>query len=106
MGVESLKQVIGIVVILGVIFLLLHSTPKMALRTCVFFMGYPKEALITNIGEDEYHNKFDKKKFARLNAKAYTLTKPPFEKATESELRNYLVRKIGFLYFADYYGEL
>ncbi|MBB2480467.1 hypothetical protein H5P36_09690 [Bacillus sp. APMAM] len=101
-----MKKLIGITVILGIIFLVLHSTPKLALRTCVFFMGYPKTAFISNIAEDGYHNKLDKKKFARLNAKAYTLTKPPFEKATESELRNYLVRKKGFLYFAKYYGEL
>jgi len=106
MEVKSLKKLIGIAVILGFIFLVLHSTPNLALRTCVFFMGYPKAAFITDIADDEYHNKFDKKKFAKLNAKAYTLTKPPFEKATESELRNYLVRKKGFLYFADYYGEL
>ncbi|MDR7000198.1 hypothetical protein [Neobacillus niacini] len=101
-----MKKLIGIAVITVVIFLMLHSTPKLALRTCVFFMGYPKAAFITDIGDDEYHNKFDKKKFAKINAKAYTLTKPPFDKATESELRNYFVRKIGYLYFAEYYGEL
>ncbi|WP_408009845.1 hypothetical protein ACJROX_05990 [Pseudalkalibacillus sp. A8] len=52
-----------------------------------------------------YHNKVDKEMFAELNAKAYTLTTPPIEKATQGELRNYLVRKIGFLYFAEFYGE-
>jgi len=40
-----------------------------------------------------------------LQAKAYPLTKPPTEKATEGELRNFLVKKIGFLHFAEYYGE-
>lgn len=70
------EKLIGTVVILGVIFILLHSTPKMALRFHILFMGYPKEALITDISD----NKIDKKKLAKLNAKTYTLTKPPFEK--------------------------
>ena len=40
------------------------------------------------------------------NAKCYTLTKPAFEKATQGDLRNYKVTKRGFLYFAEYYGEM
>jgi hypothetical protein len=47
----------------------------------------------------------DKEKFAEINAKAYTLTKPPIEKVTQGKLRNYLVRNIGIWYFAEYYGE-
>jgi hypothetical protein len=77
----------------------------MALRTHVFFMSYPKEAMTSGIIDDQFHNKIDQEKFAELNAKAYTLTKPPIEKATQGELRNFLVRKIGFLYFAEFYGE-
>ncbi|QOK26877.1 hypothetical protein IIE26_25495 [Cytobacillus oceanisediminis] len=68
-------------------------------------MGYPKAALTSVIIDDEFHNEVDKDRFAELNAKAYTLTKPPIEKATQGELRNYLVRKFGFLHFAEYYGE-
>jgi hypothetical protein len=49
--------------------------------------------------------KWDPEKFARLGGKAYTLTEPPVEKATAGQLRNYLVRKFGILYFAEYYGE-
>ncbi|MBX9974281.1 hypothetical protein [Cytobacillus firmus] len=96
------KEVVFLAVI-AIIFLLLHSTPGTAIRTKVFFMGYPKAALTSVIIEDEFHN--DKDRFAELNAKAYTLTKPPIEKAIQGELRNYLVRKFGFLHFAEYYGE-
>ncbi|WP_404328647.1 hypothetical protein [Mesobacillus maritimus] len=78
----------------------------MALRTHVFLLGYPQSAIISGIIEDEYHNEVDKEKFAELNGKAYTLTKPPIEKATQGELRNYLVRKYWFLYFAEYYGDV
>jgi hypothetical protein len=101
-----LKKLIGIVVILGVTFILLHSTPKMALRFHILFIGYPKEALITDVSDNKIDNSIDKKKLATLNAKTYTLTKPPFEKDTETELDTFLVRKIGFLYFAKYYSLL
>ncbi|WP_102261093.1 hypothetical protein [Mesobacillus jeotgali] len=94
-----------IIAALVVVFILFHSTPTMALKTHVFIMGYPKAAILSGVIQDEYHNKVDKEKFAELNAKAYTLTKPPIEKATQGELRNYLVRKMGFLHFAEYYGE-
>ncbi|WP_221565086.1 hypothetical protein [Alkalihalobacillus sp. TS-13] len=92
-------------VVIVVVFLLLHSTPTMAMRTQVFLMGYPKAAFTSGIIEDDYHNEIDKEKFSDLNAKAYTLTTPPIEKATQGELRNYLVKKIGFLHFAEFYGE-
>lgn len=100
-----MRKKIIILAALVIVFILLHSTPTMALKTHVFMMGYPKAAILSGIVEDEYHNEVDKEKFAELNAKAYTLTKPPTEKATQGELRNYLVRKVGFLHFAEYYGE-
>jgi hypothetical protein len=101
-----LKKIIGIVAILGVIFMLLHSTPKMALKFHILLMGYPKEALITDINDNKIDNTFHKKKLGTLNAKTYTLSNPPFEKATKTELDTFLVRKIGFLYFAEYYSLL
>ncbi|MCT8140301.1 hypothetical protein H1D32_22945 [Anaerobacillus sp. CMMVII] len=99
------KKEIIIFIALATILLVLHSTPSMALRTQVFIMGYPKAALTSGIVDDVYHNKVDKEKFAEMNAKAYTLTKPPIEKATQGELSNFLVRKIGFFYLAEYYGD-
>ncbi|ANX11702.1 hypothetical protein ABE41_006750 [Fictibacillus arsenicus] len=82
-----------------------RNAKYMALRTEVILMGHPVASLTTGIIEDEFHNEVDKEKFAELNAKAYTLTKPPVERATQGKLRNYRVRKVGFLYFAEYYGE-
>ena len=99
------KKEIVFFVVIAIIFLLLHTTPGTTIRTKVFFMGYPKATLTSVIIDDEFHNEVDKDRFAELNAKAYTLTKPPIEKATQGELRNYLVRKFGFLHFAEYYGE-
>ncbi|MBG9586351.1 hypothetical protein [Cytobacillus firmus] len=99
-----MKKLIPLAV-LGVLLILLHSTPNMALRTHVFFSGYPAAAIGSGIIEDAFHNEVDRDRFAELNAKAYTLTEPPVEKATQGKLRNYLVRKYGFFYFAEYYGE-
>lgn len=100
-----MKKKVIIIVSLLVVFILLHSTPSMALRTHIFLMGYPKVAISSEIIEDKEHNAVDQDKFAALNAKAYTLTNPPIEKATHGELRNFLVRKFGFLHFAEYYGD-
>ncbi|WP_226666272.1 hypothetical protein [Metabacillus litoralis] len=99
------KKEVIILVALATMFFILHSTPSMALRTQVLFMGYPKAALTSEIIDDKYHNEVDRNKFAKLNAKAYTLIKPPIEKATQGELRNFLVKKFGFFYLAEYYGE-
>jgi hypothetical protein len=94
-----------VIVSLLIVFTILHATPNLALKTHVFVMGYPIAAISSGIIEDDFHNKVDKEKFAKINAKAYTLTKPPIEKATQGKLRNYLVRKIGIWYFAEYLGE-
>lgn len=103
-----MKKIIWISAILMafVVFLLLHSTAKVAISTHVLFMGYPKAAFTSNLDEYEFPNKVEKNHFEKKNAhaKVYALTKPPFEKATKSELNTFIVRKIGFLYFADYYA--
>jgi hypothetical protein len=73
------KKIIILAALVGVFFIL-HSTSSMALRTHVFLMGYPKAAIFSDIIDDEYHNEVDKEKFAEINAKAYTLTKPQSKK--------------------------
>jgi hypothetical protein len=88
-----------------IVVFLLHSTPTIALRSHLVFTGHPIVAMTSGIIEDEFHNKVDKVKFAEINAKAYTLTEPPIERATSGQLRNYLVRKIGFFHVAEFYGE-
>ncbi|MRX72736.1 hypothetical protein GJU40_11305 [Bacillus lacus] len=104
MNIAGKKKII-ILLTLGIILFVLHSTPHMALRTHVFIMGYPKAALTSEIVDDVYHNKADEQKFAEMNAKAYTLTKPPVEKATQGILSNFLVKRIWFFFTAEYYGD-
>ncbi len=89
---------------IGLLFVLLHLTPKMALRTHVFFMGYPIAAITSAIVNDEFHNEMYKKEFKEKNSKAFTLTDPPIEKASQGQLRNFKVTQVGYLNFADYLG--
>jgi len=80
-------------------------TPKMALRTHIFFLGYIKSSFTTEMVDDQTHNTADKKVLQKLNAHCYTLTRPPVEKITQGTLGNWMVRKVGILYFASYYGD-
>lgn len=99
---KRVKLIIFTSVIVVILFFLLHSTPKMALRTHVFFMGYPKAALTSEIIDYEYQNI----KFKEIDSRGYTLTEPPIEKATEGLLDTYQVKRIGFLFFADFYKDI
>ena len=101
-----MKKTIGIIASLVIIFILLHLTPKIAVKCHVFIMGHPIKALTTEIYVTSIDNEYEIEILNELNAKSYTLTKPPFEKATESELDTFLVKKKGFLYFAEYYSLL
>ncbi|WP_313799027.1 hypothetical protein [Cytobacillus sp.] len=99
---KKVKLIIFISMI--VVVFLLHSTPKMALRTQVFFMGYPKAALTSEIIDYEYKNiKFKEKD---SNSRGYAFTNPPIEKATQGPLDTYRVKRIGILYFADFIKDI
>lgn len=89
--------IIGVLIIF---FVLLHITPRISLRTNIFFTGSPKIALTSNIEIDTMHEGLvnDKTQFLRINP-------APIDKPTNTELRNYEIVKVGFLYFTFYYGE-
>lgn len=105
---DILKKKSGIIIALcsiAIIFMLLHSTSSIALRTYLFTDGHPIVAFNTEIINDDLHNRVDKQTLDKQNAKCYKITKPAFEKAAQTELTTFEVRKIGFLFFAKYYGE-
>ena len=88
---------------IALLFVYLHLTPNLALRTYVFFSTcHPISAVTKGITDDEWHNTYDKDLLNKEHAKAYTLTIP--QKKDNIELRNYTVKKVGVLYFADYLG--
>lgn len=86
-------------------YILLHITPALALRTYLFTDGHPIIALTTGIVDDEYHNRVDKKILEHQNAKSYILTKPATDQPTQYIMIEFKVVKKGILYFAQPYGE-
>lgn len=101
-----MKKRTAVLLFLLLTYVVTHSTPELALRTHVLFMGHPVIAITTDVENSLYHNDYHKAEFEKLNAKAYILTKLPVEKATESELISLVVEKRGFLHFAKYFGEM
>ena len=93
-----------VIIIPIILFIVLHSSPKLALRTHVFFNGHPILAIQTEIVDDEEHNRMDKEFLKKEQAKCYSLTKAPKGGSTDSYFTNYIVRKKGFIYKANYYG--
>lgn len=103
-----MKRKIAIVIIAVsaiLIFLILNTKPTLAIRTHLFLSGYFYESIATEIKDDEFHNRVDKDILEHQNAKCYTLTIPPIEKATHGELRTFKVTKKGYFYSVEYYGE-
>lgn len=89
-----------VIVIIG-IYIVLHSNPKLSVRTHLFFKGYVLEAVNNEI--IPYIDKNDAEN--ERNISLYKLSNPPVEKDTQGELKTYIVYKKGILYFAKYYGE-
>lgn len=69
-----------------------HATPEMAIRSHVFFMGYPISAIKADIEEYKYGD----------GVIGYKITPPPIERATEGELDTYIVSKKWVFYFAKF----
>lgn len=88
------------IVIIGT-YIALHLTPKLSVRTHLFFKGYFLEAVNNEIIPDIDKNNVENER----NIYLYKLSNPPIEKDTQGELKTYIVYKKGFLYFAKYYGE-
>lgn len=78
---------------LVILFYALHATPTLAVRTCVFFLGHPVVAFTSGIEEE-------------ADATYVTLTDPPIETATGSDLDRYEVRRYGMIYIARFAGGL
>jgi len=86
-------------------FLVVHSVPTLALRTSIFFHGYPVVAVTTEIQEYVPYSQYDRELLEKENARLFKLTPPPVEKATQGYLYTWKVSKKAFLYFARYHGE-
>lgn len=67
-----------------------HATPEMAIRSHVFFMGYPISAIKADIVEYEYSNGITS---TVENTQGFKIINPPIERATQGELNTYIVSK-------------
>ena len=76
-----------------------HATPEMAIRSRVFFMGYPISAIKADIVEYEYHSDIHTE---IKNSQGFKITNPPIERATQGELDTYIVSKKWIFYFAKF----
>lgn len=89
------KIVIFVVVIIFLIsFAVLNMSPTAALRIHLVSIGNPIiafETELTKVGTED-------------DAQIYELSKPAFEKATESELEIFKVERVGLFYVCTYYG--
>ena len=72
-------------------------TPTGALRFRIAVSGYPVKAVTSVIQNETYA-------FAKSGQTGYSLYDPPVEKATGSELVNWVVTKHGVFYTARYFG--
>ncbi len=80
-------------------FILFHSTPYLALRTHLFYLGGPSIALAAKINSYTIADGDNRQNF-NVNASGLYSTNPVVEKKHTFE-----INKIGFLYFAEYSGE-
>lgn len=90
----SLKNVLLFILIL---FIILHITPQLSIRTHLFVTGHPKTAFTTQMNKTKHSSE-------SKNVSFYNLTDPPTIKALDTDLTTYKVVRIFFLYFTVYHG--
>ncbi|MDF2947122.1 MAG: hypothetical protein K0S51_1801 [Bacillales bacterium] len=81
----------------------LHSNPILALRTHIFFKGYPIKAITCEIKEDKYFNDFDGGMLEKEKFRGYIITKkPPKQRPTGNFLYRWKVKEKDSLYYGEY----
>jgi len=76
----------------------LFMTPTGAVKLAVALSGHPLKAITSTVTDKSYDFP------AQKNQIGYSLQNPPYEKATNSELINWIATKHGIFYTAEYYG--
>ncbi|UZW15399.1 hypothetical protein OSC52_06055 [Clostridium pasteurianum] len=92
-------------IIIGV-FIISHTTPSMSIRSHTFINGYPIGAFRGTMQVNKGQYNVDKDILDKENSIIYTMVGYHlYDRITENTIANYKVKKIGFLYFAEDYGE-
>jgi hypothetical protein len=94
------------IVIIGIIigFVALHITPSLAIRTHLMTTGYPVASFVVNVKFNKGQTNQDKVLLKKENSKIYYI-EGNIKSDIGTDIFNFKVKKIGFLYFAEYYGE-
>lgn len=101
---KFIKLLFFLVIIGG--FIISHMTPSVSIRTHIFVTGYPIGAFKGTVHINESQYNMDKSILNKENAMIYAFDGYNlYDRPTGNVLRNYKVKKIGFLYFTDNYGE-
>ena len=80
-----------------ILYITLHATPSLAIRTKLFFTGQPVSALTSKISLEAIANKGYQPYLNDHHAKTYRISHPP-----SPELNDFIVYLIGFTYSAKY----
>jgi hypothetical protein len=86
------------ITILIILVAYLFLTPLGALQFAVAKEGYPTKAITLRLADEPYQVSI------KENQTMYTISNPPHENATDSDLVNWVVSKKSIFYFGSYYG--
>lgn len=97
MKIIKRKKLLISIILVVLIFIALHITPNISLRTHMFFIGHPKIAITSDILE---YNKESESK----NTMFLIFEPSAKERATGNEYLAFKVTKFGVIYLSEYYG--
>lgn len=87
-------------------FIIAHINPSMSIRAHLFIYGHPIGAFRGNIKTMDSLYKADKDMLDKENAMVYPIEGyTEYDRLTGNVISNYKVKKMGFLYFTETYGE-
>ncbi|PEC49667.1 hypothetical protein COJ46_15430 [Bacillus sp. AFS077874] len=81
-----------------ILFISLHATPSVAIRTKLFFTFHPKSALTSKISLQARENKGYQPYLHNHHAKAYQISNPP----SSMQVNDFIVYQKGFIFSAKY----
>lgn len=94
----KIKYIIILIMILTMTIAYFLFTPKGALRFATLRYGYPLTSLKLKITKTPF------KVETKENEEIYTISNPPTDKDTDSQLYNWIIRKHKYIYWGEYYG--
>lgn len=108
-GVMKHKFRKTIIIFCAILILLIearHTTPSLAVRTKLFCDGHPIAAIITSVKYNWHQQRLDTDELDKMNAKIYAIKYGDATYDNGTYIYNFIVKKVGNSYYADYWGEM